>query len=79
MNYETMQFEGDLLIYLPGKYWTVYKMIENNKKKLIADFLFRKNCPKLVWAPTPYTAPNFVWEHPCILLHIIPSLFTDIA
>ena len=28
---ETLQFEGDLLTYLSGKYFTVYMMIGNNK------------------------------------------------
>ena len=31
MQYETLQFESNLLAYLPGKYYTVYKMIVKNK------------------------------------------------
>ena len=30
--YETLQFEGNLLAYLPRKYFIVYKMIAKNKK-----------------------------------------------
>ena len=30
-QYVTLQFKGTLLTYLPHKYFTVYKMIMNNK------------------------------------------------
>ena len=33
-----MQFEDGLLTYLPGKYFTVYKMIANNKKNIDCKF-----------------------------------------
>ena len=32
-----MQFEGDLLTYSPGKYFTIYKMIGSDIKTLIID------------------------------------------
>ena len=61
-QYETLQFEGNILTYLPGKCFKVYKIIANNiKKTLIVESLFYSD---KVWAPVPYTASHFVQEQP---------------
>ena len=36
--YETLQFEGNLLTFLPRKYLIIYKMNANDEKTLIVDF-----------------------------------------
>ena len=35
---KTLKFEGDLLTYLTGKYFTIYKMAANNTKNLLSIF-----------------------------------------
>ena len=37
-EYETQQFEGNLLTNLPGKYFSAYKMMVNSKKSV--DYRF---------------------------------------
>lgn len=37
-EYETLQFEGNLLTNLPGKYFSAYKMMVNSKKSV--DYRF---------------------------------------
>ena len=49
-----MQFEDNLLTYLPRKYFIVYKMIANNKKTLIIV-----GC----WVFTTCTAAHFASEY----------------
>ena len=64
-QYGTFLFEGELLTYLPYIYFTVYKIIADNKKTLIVGFFFAQTK-----FGRPYHTQPLTYFKPCKLMKL---------